>query len=41
MADIIAVKGDPSASITDIRKVTFVMKDGVVYVGATDQPAVK
>lgn len=31
LADIIAVKGDPSKNIRDIRQVRFVMKDGVVY----------
>lgn len=32
MADIIAVNGDPSENISDIRKTMLVMKDGVVYV---------
>lgn len=31
MADIIAVEGDPTVNIKDIRKIKFVMKDGVVY----------
>jgi len=31
LADIIAVEGDPSINIKDIRKVKFVMKDGVIY----------
>ncbi len=31
LADIIAVQGDPSVNIHDIRKVVFVMKDGKVY----------
>jgi imidazolonepropionase-like amidohydrolase len=30
-ADIIAVEGDPSADIKNIRKIKLVMKDGVVY----------
>jgi len=29
-ADLMAVKGDPSKSIAELRKVAFVMKDGVV-----------
>ena len=32
-ADIIAVNGDPSSDIKDIRKVKLVMKDGVIYRG--------
>ena len=31
LADIIAVEGDPSADIKNIRKIKLVMKDGVVY----------
>jgi imidazolonepropionase-like amidohydrolase len=31
LADIIAVDGDPSVDIKKIWKVTFVMKDGVIY----------
>jgi imidazolonepropionase-like amidohydrolase len=31
LADIIAVQGDPSVNIHDMRKVVFVMKDGKVY----------
>ena len=30
-ADIIAVDGDPSMNIKDIRKIKLVMKDGVIY----------
>ena len=30
-ADIIAVEGDPLADISNMLKVTFVMKDGIVY----------
>ncbi len=30
-ADLMAVKGDPSKSISDLRKVAWVMKEGVVY----------
>ncbi len=31
LADIIAVQGDPSTDIHNIRKVAFVMKNGVIY----------
>ncbi|HYH16345.1 MAG TPA: amidohydrolase family protein [Flavisolibacter sp.] len=31
LADIIAVDGDPSKTISDIRKVGFVMKEGKIY----------
>jgi imidazolonepropionase-like amidohydrolase len=30
-ADLMAVKGDPSKNISELRKVQFVMKNGVVY----------
>jgi imidazolonepropionase-like amidohydrolase len=30
-ADILVVQGDPTKNISDLRKVKFVMKDGVVY----------
>jgi len=35
LADIIAVEGDPVADISELRRVTFVMKGGVVYKGQT------
>lgn len=31
LADIIAVKGDPTINISEIRKTALVMKDGVIY----------
>ena len=30
-ADVIAVKGDPLKDVTELERVTFVMKGGVVY----------
>ena len=31
LADLIAVQGDPSTNISDVRKVVFVMKNGTIY----------
>jgi imidazolonepropionase-like amidohydrolase len=31
LADIIAVKGDPTKDVTELERVTFVMRSGVVY----------
>jgi imidazolonepropionase-like amidohydrolase len=38
-ADVIAVAGDPLADITELQRVVFVMKGGVVYKGRGTQPA--
>ena len=31
LADIVAVEGDPSADIRNVRKIKLVIKEGVVY----------
>lgn len=33
LADFVAVNGDPTQNIAEMMRVTFVMKDGVVYKG--------
>jgi len=38
-ADVIAVAGDPLADITELQRVVFVMKGGVVYKGRGTHPA--
>ena len=37
-ADIVAVEGDPLKHITELERVTFVMKGGVVYKNVRGSP---
>jgi imidazolonepropionase-like amidohydrolase len=32
LADLVAVTGDPTSNVSDVRKIVLVMKDGVVYI---------
>jgi imidazolonepropionase-like amidohydrolase len=38
-ADLILVDGDPTQSISDVRRVSLVMKDGAVFLPAEVYPA--
>jgi imidazolonepropionase-like amidohydrolase len=37
-ADLLVVEGDPSANISVVRKVKWVMKDGVLYYPEDSRP---
>jgi imidazolonepropionase-like amidohydrolase len=40
LADLILVEGDPTANISDIRRIGLVMKEGVIYYPSEVFPAV-
>ena len=39
-ADIIAVEGDPILTVSALRRVRFVMKDGLVFRNDAEEPAI-